>query len=170
MGDLPVISRESLMALDKERLVNIIMFQAEQLLILKKRINELETRLNANSSNSSKPPSSDSPFAKSARKVSGKKGKPGAKKGHKGARQQLLEPTETKPLHPDKCSCGNSNFVEAKPYYTHQHIELPEVRMKITHFVLYRGDCTCCGKTNRALIPPEFRNGYGPRLSAVIGV
>jgi transposase len=168
MGDLPVISRESLMALDKERLVDIILFQAEQLSILKKRINELETRLNANSSNSSKPPSSDSPFAKSAKKVPGKKGKPGAKKGHKGARQQLLEPTETKPLHPDKCSCGNSNFVEAKPYYTHQHIELPEVRMKITHFVLYRGDCTCCGKTNRSLIPPEFRNGYGPRLSAVI--
>jgi transposase len=168
MGDLPVISRESLMALDKERLVDIILFQAEQISILKKRIDELEARLNANSSNSSKPPSSDSPFTKSAKKVSGKKGKPGAKKGHKGARQQLLEPTETKPLHPDRCRCGNREFVEAEPYYTHQHIELPEVRMKVTHFVLYREKCSCCGKTNRAYIPPEFQSGYGPRLSAVI--
>jgi len=168
MGDLPVISRETLMELSKERLVDIILFQAEQISFLKKRVDELEARLNANSSNSSKPPSSDSPFSKSAKKVSDKKGKPGAKKGHKGCRQQLLEPTETKPLHPDRCSCGNREFVEAKPYYTHQHIELPEVRMKVTHFVLYREKCSCCGKTNRAFIPPEFQSGYGPRLSAVI--
>ena len=168
MDDLPIISREILMSLSKERLVDVILFQTEQISILKKRIDELEVRLNANSSNSSKPPSSDSPFDKSAKKVSDKKGKPGAKKGHKGVRQQLLEPTDIKPLHPDKCSCGNSEFIDAEPYYTHQHIELPEVLMKITHFVLYRGRCTCCGKTNRAVIPPEFQSGYGSRLSAVI--
>ena len=168
MGDLPVISHETLMELSKERLVDIILLQAEQISIFKKRVDELETRLNANSSNSNKPPSSDSPFTKSAKKVSDKKGKPGAKKGHKGYRQQLLEPTETKPLHPDKCSCGNREFVEAEPYYTHQYIELPEMCMKVTHFVLYREKCSCCGKINRAFIPHEFQSGYGPRLSAVI--
>jgi transposase len=98
MDDLPIISCEILMSLSRERLVDVILLQAEQISILKKRIDELEFRLNANSSNSSKPPSSDSPFA---RKASEKKGKPGAKKGHKGVRQQLLEPTDIKPLHPN---------------------------------------------------------------------
>ncbi|MFA7060092.1 MAG: IS66 family transposase [Pedobacter sp.] len=168
MGDLPVISREILEGLSKDRLIDIILFKSEQIARLKEQIEVLETKLNANSSNSNQPPSSDSPYTKPAKKVSDKKGKPGAKKGHKGIRQQMLEPTDTKPLHPERCSCGNSEFMEVKPYYTHQHIELPEIRMLVTHFVLYRGDCTCCGKTNRALIPSEFRSGYGPRLSAVI--
>jgi transposase len=64
MSDLPVISRESLSALDKDRLIDIILFLVEENARLKKRIDELEARLNANSSNSSRPPSSDSPFAK----------------------------------------------------------------------------------------------------------
>jgi transposase len=168
MDVLPNISREHLMMLSKERLIELVLFQGEQISMLRKRIDELESRLNTNSTNSNKPPSSDNPFSKPARQISSKNGKPGAKKGHKGIRQLLLEPTEIKPVHPERCSCGSNAFVEGDPYYTHQHIELPEVHLKVTHFVLYREKCSCCGKTNRALIPPEFQSGYGPRLSAVI--
>ncbi len=166
MGELPVISRESLMALDKERLVDIILFLVEENASLKKRIDELEARINANSGNSSRPPSSDSPFTKP--KKQGSKGKSGAKKGHKGTRYQMLEPTKEYPLLPDTCTCGNREFTNCEPYYTHQHLELPEVKMTVTHFELHRGKCTSCGKVNRAQIPNEFRTGYGPRLCAVI--
>jgi transposase len=40
--------------------------------------------------------------------------------------------------------------------------------MDVTHFILHKGKCQCCGKTVKARIPTEFRSGYGPRLSAVI--
>ena len=41
--------------------------------------------------------------------------------------------------------------------------------MDITHFILHKGACPCCGKINKAQVPSEHRIGYGPRLSAFIG-
>jgi len=133
---------------------------------LKKRVEVLEARLNQNSANSSKPPSSDSPYAKKPEKK--EKGKAGAKKGHKGHRQEMLRPTVTRILAPPPCSCGNRDFPETQPYYTHQVIELPEIEMEVTHLILCRGRCPQCGKMNKALIPPDQRSGFGPRLSALI--
>lgn len=131
-----------------------------------RQIEELNSRLNLNSSNSSRPPSSDSPYK--SKEAGTDKKKSGAKKGHKGHRQTLLAPTETKLINPEACSCGNTTFHDLTDYYTHQVIELPEIEMDVTHFVLYKGSCSCCGKTNKGLIPKEHRTGFGPRLSALI--
>jgi transposase len=131
-----------------------------------RQIEELRARLNLNSGNSSRPPSTDSPYKS---KETGKdKKKSGAKKGHKGHRQALLTPTETKLIKPEACSCGSTRFHDLAPYYTHQEIELPEIKMDVTHFVLYKGVCSYCGKTNKGLIPGEHRTGFGPRLTALI--
>jgi len=131
-----------------------------------RQIEELRARLNLNSGNSSRPPSTDSPYKS---KETGKnKKKSGAKKGHKGHRQTLLTPTETKLIKPDACSCGSTTFRDLADYYTHQVIELPEIKMDVTHFVLFKGVCSCCGKTNKGLIPKEHRTGFGPRLTALI--
>jgi len=131
-----------------------------------KRVDELEARLNRNSSNSNQPPSTDSPFKKRGKKM--RTGKAGGKKGHKGHRQIMLEPGKTEHLKPGRCTCGNKDFPDAIPYYTHQYIELPEIKMEVTHFVLYRGACPCCGKISKASLPREYRIGYGARLSATI--
>lgn len=148
------------------RVLSLLAALVEEIGQLRKRIEELESRLNSNSSNSSKPPSSDPPFKK---KSGGEKsGKAGGKKGHKGHRQVLLEPSETRELKPEICSCGSSDFKDLTAYYTHQWIELPEIRPDVLHFILYKGECGCCGKMNKAVIPREHRSGYGPRLSAVI--
>lgn len=152
----------------RETLLQVIELLLAKTARLEKRVEELEAKLGANSNNSSKPPSSDPPFAKPPKKGKGRKGKAGAKKGHKGARQQMLEPTERKELFPDRCACGSREFRNHEPYYTHQRIELPEVAPEVTHFVLHRGKCSCCGRVSRAHVPPEYRTGYGPRLSAVI--
>jgi len=40
--------------------------------------------------------------------------------------------------------------------------------MEVTHLILCRGRCPQCGKMNKALIPPDQRSGFGPRLSALI--
>jgi transposase len=136
---------------------------------LEKRTGKLEQQVNQNSQNSSKPPSSDGPFKKPERKRKASKRKRGAQKGHKGYRQQLLEPTETKVLLPDTCSCGHLHLEpeSLRAYYTHQHIELPEIKMAVTHFILHRGRCRC-GEVVKARLPKEVCSGYGPWLSAVI--
>jgi hypothetical protein len=96
-------------------------------------------------------------------------GNRGPKKGHKGHRQVMLDPTDIRHLKPTQCACGNREFPETAPYYTHQVIELPEIKMEVTHLVLHKAQCPCCGKLNKALIPEEHRCGYGPRLTAMIG-
>jgi len=80
----------------------------------------------------------------------------------------MLDPTEAKTIKPKRCSWGNTRFPELEPYYTHQFIELPDIHMEVTHFVLHKGECPCCGKVNQASLPREYRAGFGARLSAMI--
>jgi transposase len=54
--------------------------------------------------------------------------KPGAKPGHPGHPQVLLEPTATVSLFPDTCACGQRELGELTLYHTHQVIELPVIR------------------------------------------
>ena len=132
----------------------------------------MKSQLDKNSSNSSKPPSSDSPYKKSRypnNKQSDKKGKAGAKVGHKGQRLKLMEPTNIIPIHPEECYCGCKAIINQKPFYTHQTIELPEIKMDVTHYVLHKGECVECDKIVKATIPQSHQTGYGPRLSAFIG-
>jgi transposase len=144
--------------------------QQRQLDKLELRTSTLESRANQNSQNSSKPPSSDSPFDKPKKRRKKSKRKRGGQKGHKGHQQQILAPSKTKKLIPDQCDCGKLvlDRQSVTPYYTHQHIELPEIKMDVTHFVLHKGRCQRCGNTVTAQIPKRFQTGYGPRLSAVI--
>src|SRR4051812_31801757 len=58
--------------------------------VLQARIHELEARLGQNSSNSSRPPSSDSPQARRKRPVDPSGRKRGGQPGHRGAFRALL--------------------------------------------------------------------------------
>ena len=146
----------------------LVLQQYELLVKLVKRVEELEARLGQNSQNSSRPPSSDSPYQRDKREPKGT-GKPGAKKGHKGHQQRLLTPTEVIPIPPKPCECGCREFGNLRVFYTHQHIELPEIEMQITHFALQEGECTGCGRTCKGVVPEGFRVGYGVRLTGLIG-
>ena len=107
---------------------------------LKKRVSDLENRLNKNSQNSSKPPSSDPPYKKPTKQTRKSKRKRGGQKGHKGHQQKLMEPTSTSNIVPDRCSCGAPVDPDSvKPFYTHQVIELPKIEMDVTHFILNQG-------------------------------
>ena len=94
--------RQSIALSEADKMTGILLDRVTEIMAqnkqLTKRVEELEARLNKNSGNSNKPPSSDSPFTKP-----GTKSKPddapsvkkrGAKPGHKGHRQQFLTPTE----------------------------------------------------------------------------
>ena len=141
--------------------------QVEQ---LRKRVEELENPLNKNSQNSNKPPSSDGPFKKLRKKADKKKHKKGGQKGHKGYRQQLLKPTRTVKIAPKQCSCGNCDFTgrRLKSFYTHQVVELPQIKMDVTHYILQQGRCRNCGQMVKAALTDDIQSGYGPRFSALI--
>jgi transposase len=124
------------------------------------RIAALEAHVSQNSRNSDRPPSSDPPYAKRLAR-SGAQGQPGAKPGHPGHRQVLLIPTEVIAVKPEACPCGQREFPETTPYYTHQIIELPEIQMAVTHVVLHGAWCPQCGRSLKAPLPAEYRYGLG---------
>jgi len=163
------ISRAILEHLPRERLIEIIELLAARVAQHEARIEELEAQINQNSSNSNKPPSSDPPYRKQKKqhKKEGQKAE-AQRTSRKGSRQQFLEPTEVREVHPTHCACGCTELEDHEPYYTHQHIELPEIPMQILHFVLFKGRCRHCGKTVKGHVPSEYQTGYGPRLSALI--
>jgi transposase len=89
-------------------------------LTLLKRLEALEARLHQNSSNSSRPPSTDAPSTKRQRRTkAAERRKAGAKPGHPGHQQMLMEPTATVALFPDTCVCGQSGFADLMLYHTH---------------------------------------------------
>ncbi len=144
--------------------LKLLFAMAEEITRLNKRIEELEAKLDENSSNSNKPPSTNSPYKENTPK---KKKNTGRKK-RRGYRQQLMDPTETREIPPTTCSCGCTVFKDIQPYYTHQHIELPEIVMTVIHFILYRGTCTACGKVAKGYVPDEYSTGFGARFSALV--
>jgi Family of unknown function (DUF6444) len=93
---------------------------------LLKRLDALEARLHQDSSNSSRPPSTDAPTTKRHRRMNAAdRRKPGGKPGHPGHPQILLEPTATvslefipikwqvptEPVNPVlRCKCRNLLF------------------------------------------------------------
>lgn len=152
------------------QLENVVVKLFKETEDLKKRVTELENKLNQNSQNSSKPPSSDPPYKKPPKKRKKGKRKRGGQKGHKGHQQKLMGPTIENMLFPEICSCGCSAFdpESMTSFYTHQVIELPKIEMDVLHFILNQGRCTQCGNVVKAQIPKERQTGYGPRLSALI--
>jgi transposase len=132
------------------------------------RIAQLEARVSQTSRNSDRPPASDPPFVKHLSSSTTKR-TPGAKSGHPGHHQVLLTPTEVIEVKPAPCGCGQREFPTTTPYSTHQVIELPEIQIAVTHVVLHETHCPRCGHRLKAELPAEYRYGYGPRLTALIG-
>jgi transposase len=95
--------------------------------------------------------------------------KPGGTPGPPGHPQGLLEPTATVSLFPHACACGQHEFAELPPWYTHQVIELPVLQPEVTHWLLHQGRCLACGQRCNATVPSDQVSGYGPRLTGFIG-
>lgn len=139
-------------------------------LTLLKRLTTLEARGHQNSSNSSRPPSTDAPATKRQRRMpAAERRKPGGKLGHPGQPQVLLEPTATVALFPQGCVCGHREFAELPPYHRHQTIALPVIRPEVTHWILHQGWCLACGTLCKAPLPADPVSGYGPRLTGFVG-
>ncbi|MGL6461832.1 IS66-like element ISAs21 family transposase, partial [Aeromonas hydrophila] len=133
--------------------------QANELIYkLMARIAELEDRLNQNSNNSSKPPSTDGSGTPPARKRPASGKARGAQPGHKGQRRER-HPEDDRltaiPHYPARqCACCGEQVVSHdKPYRVHQVFDLPEVSYVVTEHQLYRGTCRGCVTTSEAALP-----------------
>ncbi len=134
---------------------------AQQLEKQGEALKALQARLNKDSSNSSKPPSSDGygkPEAKkrteSLRESGGKPN--GGQPGHKG---QTLDPTEspdhTEAHEVENCEqCGKTlNEVEVTEYEERQVFDLPAMRIEVTAHRAEIKICPDCGAQNRGQFP-----------------
>ena len=118
------------------------------------RIAELERRLGKDSSNSSRPPSSDAPWSKqpakkrSSRTRSGRK--PGKQPGSASSSRSLVEdPDERLEIHPDRCgSCAASlRGAEEQGRQRRQIVDIQPVPPPIvTEYQRISKVCPCCGR------------------------
>ena len=133
--------------------------------------------LSRNSTNSSKPPSSDGPTGKprSRRPKRSKKRKPGGQPGHKGANRDLIpidEVDQVIPVFPqawDHCGAPLTPWSDQPTgkYWRHQVIDIPEPKQQVAEYRLQCIRCSC-GTENWGKIPQAARSGFGPRLTAFL--
>ncbi|MBA3243317.1 MAG: IS66 family transposase zinc-finger binding domain-containing protein, partial [Acidobacteria bacterium] len=140
---------------------------------LKTEVAALRERLGQNSTNSSRPPSSDPPQAirPSRREPSGKK--QGAQVGHRGA-GRALKPVEevdhVVDLRPLRCrQCGRRLQGDDPQPARHQVVEIPPVQAEVTEYRRHVLGCATCGvKTQAAWSAEVPESRFGARLQATI--
>lgn len=158
------IKRKYDIAMDTIRVLGKQMKQKDSI------IQDLKSRLNKNSSNSSKPSSTDG-FKKVIHNCREKTGrKKGGQKNHKGTTLNRKEPTQIIDKKIEECECGgkvlNSNDYEAK-----QLIDI-EIKVNVIEERVYEGKCDKCGKIHKSKFSEEFKNPaqYGKNLKAFVGM
>ena len=142
---------------------------------LKKHNQELERRLEINSQNSSKPPSSDGPQVPKAPKRGKRRKKRGARKGHEPHMRQLFAPedvTQTISHIPQCCTCGCEDLGECdEEPLRHQTVDLPPVKPVVIEHVQHIRRCKQCGALVYAPLPDEIkRNIFGPGVLSLVGI
>ena len=152
--------------------------QAQSLIArLQAELRELRAQLNRNSSNSSSPPSVDPPGAPKPVVKTPTGRKPGGQPGHTGHHRHRLPPERVStivPYVPTVCEhCNTPLSAEPGPGDPeptwHQVAELPELAAIVTEHQGHARTCSCCGRLNRGVIPPEVRaHTVGPRLAATM--
>lgn len=169
MNKTPLPTLEKIRAAYREGEEAVVMLFME----LVARIEELEVRVNKDSHNSSKPPTSDGlkrPVKHNLRHKSGKKS--GGQEGHQGHRlEPVAEPKEIVVHGVARCqSCAASlEGVQAETYERRQVFDLPEkVELEVTEHRAEVKECPHCGEVNRGEFPAGVKaeTQYGPRVRA----
>ncbi len=146
----------------------IIEHQQKQIDELKSRVADLEARLNQNSRNSSRPPSSDGPKRKPGIPKEAKV--QGGQKGHQGKTLGKVEQADhivrlTTPV----CGCGLSLDPESgEVEQTCQVFDLPQPKLEVTEYQRIRQRCAC-GCEHLGVFPAGLHAPvqYGPGVRAL---
>ncbi len=141
----------------------------------RQRIAELERRLGRNSTNSSRPPSSDPPSLKRRPPAPPSGKERGGQPGHQRHVRPLVPPEAVSQViecRPPQCRwCGDALSGDDPEPIRHQVAELPPVRPVVDEYRLHRLTCPRCRTATRAKLPPGVPAGaFGPRLRAILSV
>jgi transposase len=143
---------------------------------LQARVQELEARLGQNSTNSSRPPSSDPPQTPPRPPAPPTGRQRGGQPGHPPHQRAVVPPEAVDqivahwPTHCRGCQRPLSPEAVGEPV-RHQVTELPPVRAVVTEHQLHHVQCDACGMTTCAVLPAEVPAGaFGPRLQATVAV
>jgi transposase len=139
---------------------------------LQQQVRALQERLNQNSSNSSRPPSTDPPAVKRRPPRTSSGRRPGGQPGHERQLRPLLLPDHLEILKPTRCRrCGHALEGEDPQPLRHQVLELPKIRPEVTEYQLHRLYCPQCSLSTCASLPAAVpTGGQGPRLQAVLAL
>jgi transposase len=153
----------------------LIRAQQEQIQLLQQRLAELEARLGQNSTNSSKPPSSDPPAVKRRPPRPTGQRQPGKQLGQPKQSRPLVPPDQVQqliPCYPTACRrCGHTLHGEDPQPLRHQVAELPPVPPTVLEYRLHRRTCPVCRTQTCATLPDGVPPGaFGPRLQALSSV
>ena len=125
--------------------------------LLKAENAELKARLNSDSHNSNKPPSSDGYKKRSIKPAfpTSKNKKQGGQKGHKGKTlRQVDAPDKIAFCSPGTCSCGHGfTKEELKLTEKRQVFELPPPKLEITEYQIFKALCPVCGQEQKGTAP-----------------
>jgi transposase len=133
---------------------------------------ELEALVVKDSHNSSRPPSTDPPWAKrtrSLRRPSGRR--PGGQRGHGGATLRLsARPDRIVEHRPQECRCCHAPLLSAQVvrHLRQQVWEVVPAKLKVTEHRLAVVRCHSCGRTTQGEFAHSVRSGvqYGPGVKA----
>jgi transposase len=147
----------------------------QQIIELKQQVQDLKARLDQNSTNSSKPPSTDPIGIKRKPPVPPSKKRRGGQKGHPRRIRALVPPERVASVtdcKPTECRrCGHSlNGEDADPR-RHQVAELPPIEPEVHEYRLHRLCCPHCNTVTSGSLPEGVPGtAFGPRLHAALGV
>ena len=155
-------------------LAALVAVQAKRIGELEAEVAELKRQLGLDSRNSSKPPSTDSPFdkpaPKSLRRKSGRK--PGGQPGHPGSTLELVGDPKHRLRHePGPCSGCGADLAGAPEVgmERRQVVDLPPMTVEVTEHQLIARRCSCgattCGTAPQGVTAPVQ---YGPRITAIV--
>lgn len=169
---IPVLSGEAFDALPEPIRIYIRYLEA-RIQQLETEVHELKARLSKDSSNSSKPPSSDGlkRKPKTQRKRSGKKS--GGQQGHAGkGLAQVSNPDVVVTYTPSSCTgCGSDlGNVNGTTAEQRQVFDIPQPKIHVTEHRVEEKKCPCCGEKTRAAFPENIKGPvqYGERVRALI--
>ena len=157
-------------------LIEYVKILLQTIFDLRRRVQELENRLNLSSSNSSIPPSKD-PLNKKVNKVRNSREKtgklPGGQPGHPGKTLlPKITPDDVIDYKPEICShcnsillADNQEFIEER-----QEVEIPVVQAQYIAHRIFACICPQCNGLNKGEFPPHIQHKiqYGLRLTAFV--
>ena len=170
------MDRDSLLALDKPALVDLVLALAEQIRVLTEqnaalqaRVAALEARLKIppkTPDNSSLPPSKGEKANRPETPKKRRKGRPGV------ARELCPNPDHVRDVFAQACTgCRTSLTPADQPdVHAYDHIDLPPIKPVTTRVNLHSGACPCCGERVAAIAPADMPVGspFGPSIVALV--